>query len=190
MCLKSTATLSVSGSCFCLSFFFLFGRFKWQHVWWDAAVARSALRNSHRQHLHPLHNIDRPRAYFYGRKGWLPLWDSIPSRGGLVDSALQENQPLQKFTVLPHPLRSPVLLFRRWQVAGCLSSVTQNTSICSDFDAILSHRSHCADCYWQHQKHTIHTLWKRSSAGMVSSYSSLYVSVEKLSNVTIWLQQC
>lgn len=25
--------------------------------------------------------------------------------------------------------------------------VTQNTSICSDFDVIVSHRSHCADCY-------------------------------------------
>lgn len=34
---------------------------------------------------------------------------------------------------------------------------------------ILSHRSHCADCYWQHQKYTIYTLWKRCSAGTVSS---------------------
>lgn len=51
----------------------------------------------------------------------------------------------------------------------------KNTSVYSEFDVILSDRSHCADCYWQHQKHTIYTLWKGCSAGTVSSYSALLV---------------
>lgn len=95
-------------SCFCC-------RFKWQHVWWDAAATGPPLLNPHRQHLHPIHHIHRPGTYLYGRKGRLPLWDSLPGWGRMAEPALQKNQPLQKLSVLPHPLCAPVLLlWRRW----------------------------------------------------------------------------
>lgn len=85
-----------------------------QHVRWDAVAARPPLLNPHGQHLHPVHHLHRSGTHLYGRKGRLPLWDSLPGWGRLAESALQKNQPLQKLAVLPHSLRAPVLLFWRW----------------------------------------------------------------------------
>lgn len=98
-------SLGLSHSCY---------RFEWQHVWWDAAATGPPFLNPHRQHPHPIHHIHRLRTYFYGRKGRLPLWDSLSGRGRMVEPALQKNQPLQKLSFLPHTLCAPVLFLRGW----------------------------------------------------------------------------
>lgn len=144
-------------------------RFERQHVRWAAAAAGPSLRHPHRQHLHPLHHLHRPGPHLHGREGRVPVRDSLPGRGWLAESALPENQPLQKLLVVPRPLRASVLVLWRWwerkkrfqTCSGCnLNIACQRLCVC------LFNRSHCTDCCRQLPQHTVHTVWERCPAGL------------------------
>lgn len=85
-------------------------RVKRQHVGSHAAPARPAVLHPHGQHLHAGHHLDRPGTHLPGRKGRLPVRNRLPGRSWMVQSALQEDQPLQEQPVFPYSISAAVLL--------------------------------------------------------------------------------